>query len=111
MAELFVLDELAALLDQDIPTARAQVIRRIASAKVLAVCGRIPDPVPDDLAAVGLELSARLFTNTEGLLSESIGGYYRSFPGLVTMTEDEKRTCRRYRSALAYQTTVGYPVG
>ena len=56
--------------------------------------------IPDDIRNACLTMAASAFANPEGISQETVGGYsvsYRLAVAGVTLTDDQRRTLRRYR--------------
>jgi hypothetical protein len=72
-------DDLAAYLQRDVVAASANTARRVATGWLHAETGLAswPNPVPEELWAWAVELSALAYSNPEGLSTESVddGGY------------------------------------
>lgn len=92
---LFVLEDLAALVQGDLDTASATVCRAVAEGLVSAAAGApVGDPPEPVHTSVGLLVAARLYRNPELLSQEMIGARswqvaYREF-----LTPGEIAACR-----------------
>lgn len=102
MADLFVLEDLAALLQQDLDAASARVCRQVVTGLVLGETRRVelPDPVPAGLASIGLRVAGRLYVNPGELASE-IAGNYTAFYTAADLTDGEQRALKPYKSSSA----------
>ena len=96
MADLFTLEELASYLQQNVDTASATLARSLATGLVKRAAGghdfTADTTVPDEVKAVALAVTGRIYGNPRGVTGENIGSYsYRVAETGTGLTDDERR--------------------
>lgn len=97
---LFELADLAALLQMDLDTSTATVVRNIVEAQVDEASGyRLADIDPASgqyatLSGIALQAAARLLDNPTGAVQETLGSWSVGYAPSVLTDEDRQRILR-----------------